>query len=266
MSDQFSQERTDLVGQSLASPVWGNVSYEVTQDFGVLGFRPDWYEYSKYHGFPPGYHIGLDVGTPRGTPVFANADAMVKQAGFSDSFRPNPVVLETIDDKRTSVNEAGITETYGHLWSDTVVTGQTVHKGELLGYTGEQTIQGTMTPDGSGPHIHFEVYDRKGNAVNPLPMLKANFVPQPGSAPQPGTGNQYDFPTPGNGVIDCLKDPTGCLTNELSGIKSALVSIASRSVVALIGIVLLVFGFYAVVSGTSIKKTAKSGVKLATVL
>ncbi len=239
---ELTQDQTDLVGQSVTSPVWGNVAYEVTQDFGVIGFRPDWYDYSRFHGFPPGYHIGLDVGTPKGTPVYATSDAMVKQAGFSDSFRPNPVILETLDDPRTTGNDAGITEIYGHLWTDTVTTGQKVAKGQLLGYTGEQTVRGTMTPDGSGPHIHFEVYDTKGNAVNPLPILNANFTPSPGGNTPPSAPNTY----PGQGVIDCVKDPKACIEGELTDV---LGTIASRGLVMLVGLSLLAIGLYAVATG-----------------
>lgn len=255
MSTHLTQDPTNLVGRKLASPVWGNVSYEVTQDFGVVGFRPDWYDYSRYHGFPPGYHIGLDVATPKGTPVFANAEAMVKQAGFSESFRPNPVILETVDDPRTSTNEAGITEIYGHLWSNKVTTGQSVKKGDLLGYTGEQTQRGTMVPDGSGPHIHFEVYDKGGKAVNPLPMLEVGFIPNP-SVPKPGTDDPYQYDNPARSTLDCVLNPAACLNEEIAGLKSALSTVASRGLVALAGFVLLAIGLFAVASGGLGKATS----------
>lgn len=259
MSD--SQEPTHLVGQSLSSKVWGGVSYQVTQDFGVLGFRTDWYEYSKFHGFPPGYHIGLDVGTPRGTPVYANQYAMVKQSGMSDSFRPNPVILETMDDPRTSGNEAGYTEIYGHLWSDTVTTGQAVKPGELLGFTGEQTLAGTMTPDGSGPHIHFEVYDRGGNAINPLPLLGAKFTPDPNS----GTKLSY----PGQGAVDCVRNPAACVSGELGDVAKAVTTVAAKAGILLVGLVLLGIGIYAVANpgkgvGGATRKAGRVGKAVAT--
>lgn len=153
-------------GESITSGTWGNDTYTITQAFGVPGFRPDWYAYSADFGFPAGYHIGLDVGMPSGTPIFATQDGTVEQAGFNDSYRPNPVFIREND---------GDLAIYGHLWSNTVNAGDDVKQGQLIGYSGEQTIAGTMTPDGSGPHLHYELIDASGVAKDPIPELSGNF-------------------------------------------------------------------------------------------
>jgi len=154
------------VGAEISSGTWGNETFPVTQAFGVPGFRSDWYQYSAGYGWPAGYHIGLDVGMPKGTPIFATQDGTVERAGFNESFRPNPVYIRERD---------GDLAIYGHLWENTVTTGDPVKKGQLIGFSGEQTIRGTMTPDGSGPHLHYELISSSGVAKNPIDELSGQF-------------------------------------------------------------------------------------------
>lgn len=139
----------------MKSIVWGYKDYPITQDFGVPGVNPSWYQYSATLGFPAGYHVGLDIGVPAGTPIYAAEGGKVKQAGFSEYFRPEPVWIEEDD---------GDIAIYGHLQKAVVKAGQKVRSGDLLGYSGEQTIPGTYTPDGSGPHLHFELRRPKDGA------------------------------------------------------------------------------------------------------
>lgn len=153
---------TSAYDSGISSLAWGNQQYPVSQGFGVKGFRPDWYLYSANHGWPSGYHIGLDVAMPKGTAIYANESGKVEHAGWSDSFRPNPVYIRESD---------GDLAIYGHLWTNTVRTGDRVERGQLIGYSGEQTIIGTMTPDGSGPHLHYELLDSSNMAINPIPEL-----------------------------------------------------------------------------------------------
>ena len=133
----------------ITSGVWGGVPEPITQPFGV--YNPElarWYGYAADYGWAAGTHIGLDVGVPKFTPIYAAQSGKVSEAGFSDSFRPNPVRI---------IEDDGDEAIYGHLWSNVVSAGQKIKKGQLIGYSGEQTIKGTMTPDGSGPHLHFEL-------------------------------------------------------------------------------------------------------------
>lgn len=149
----------------MKSIVWGYRDFPVTQEFGVPGFDPSLYEYSANLGFPPGYHVGIDVALPKGTPVFAAQGGYVEQAGYSQYFRPEPVWIREDD---------GDTAIYGHLWKAEVKPGQRVEEGDLLGYSGEQTIPGTYTPDGTGPHLHFELRQPTAGgtvAVDPVPEL-----------------------------------------------------------------------------------------------
>ena len=146
--------RTPALGQKYP----GDTAYPITQGYGVYNSEhPEWYDYAKYHGLKAGEHPGLDVGAPRGTQVFALNPGTVEFAGFSESFRPRPVVIKTKDNPETRANEEGYIEIYGHLMQDTVKRGDTVKPGTHLGFSGEQTVAGTDTPDGSGAHVHFEI-------------------------------------------------------------------------------------------------------------
>lgn len=181
---------------SIKSGVWGG-EYAVTQPFGVWGGElAPWYKYAADYGWAAGTHIGIDVATPKYTPIYAAQDGVVEEAGWSNSFRPNPVTVRESD---------GDMAIYGHLWSASVSPGQKVKAGKtLLGYSGEQTIAGTMIPDGSGPHIHFEL--RRPDpvtggykAVDPVPELAGlpdTYRPGDDYTKDGGLGSQYSFGLP----------------------------------------------------------------------
>src|SRR4051795_11529025 len=106
------------VGDEITSLVWGKKTYPVTQGFGT--YNPStagMYDYASTVGWPAGTHVGLDVGVPKLTPIFAAESGEVIQAGASDSFRPMPVWIKE-DDGQTAI--------YGHLWSDKVQVGDKV--------------------------------------------------------------------------------------------------------------------------------------------
>lgn len=166
-------------GALVKSPVWGNAEYDVTQAYNVnLPNVPDnWYAYAADWGESYGDHVGVDVGMPCGTKIYAIAAGRVQFAGFSDSFRPFPVHIVTAN------NEEHI---YGHLQQNLVQTGQAVTAGQLLGYSGQQTYKGTTTPDGSGCHLHFERRDLSSMRVlDPVPLLTGSSVTPHGGEPWP---------------------------------------------------------------------------------
>lgn len=180
------------VGDTVKSLVWGNREATVSQEFGEYNAAlADWYQYAADWGYPAGTHIAYDVAMERNTPIYSPVDGVVVASGPSDSYRPNPVAVETADDPATPEDDR-YRIWFGHLWSDTVSVGDTVHVGQQVGYSGEQTIAGTMTPDGSGPHLHFELLSLGSHtAVDPAPLLEgAAGALQPGDvtggAPAPG--------------------------------------------------------------------------------
>ena len=68
----------------------------------------------------------------------------------------------------------GVTTRYGHLSGFAIADGQTVHKGQVIGYVG---LSGRST----GPHLHYEVRIHD-TPVNPHKFLRATFA-------QLGTGH-----------------------------------------------------------------------------
>ena len=103
-------------------------------------------------------HNGVDLAAPRGTPVYATADGSVGMAQWYSSYG-NYVQIEHGGQLQTR---------YGHLSSYTVVPGQQVRKGDLIGYVGS-------TGRSTGPHLHYEVRVA-GEAVDPTPYMSEQFA------------------------------------------------------------------------------------------
>lgn len=221
----------------LASSVWGGKSVEITQGFGVYNSdHPDWYAYAEDYGQPYGTHIGLDIGVQRGTPIFALNDGIVSWAGFNNSFRPFPVYVETEDDPDTRDDESGYVEIYGHLAANSVTTNQRIKAGKQLGVSGEQTVQGTTNvPDGSGPHLHFELRQPGANTPSGYKAIDpTNWLQKKGIVTKPDDTNEKPTETDPGSVTDLI--PT-------------VLDLGKRSLFVLIGGGILLIGLYATFSG-----------------
>jgi murein DD-endopeptidase MepM/ murein hydrolase activator NlpD len=101
-----------------------------------------------------GFHPGIDIPAPVGTPVAAAAPGVVVSAGFAPDGYGNRVVLRHAD---------GVTTIYAHLSRVDATLGRQVAPGDELGLVGQ-------TGEATGPHLHFEVRVRDA-AVDPLPAL-----------------------------------------------------------------------------------------------
>lgn len=100
-----------------------------------------------------GFHQGLDISTPKGQPVFATADGRVESAAYTGDYG-NLVVLQ---------HEFGITTRYGHLSKFNITPGQTVKRGDIIGYVGS-------TGRSTASHLHYEIL-ANGKLLNPLQLL-----------------------------------------------------------------------------------------------
>lgn len=166
----------------IASILTGNDPYPISQGYAVNS--PDvpdwWYEYAVDGGLEYGQHPGLDIATPNGTPLFSVSSGTVIEATdapeVSPFFRPNPVRVKA---------DNGDELIYGHMWTNVVEPGDRVTIGQYLGESGEQTYKGTRTPDGSGPHVHFEVRDSLGQFLDPVAYLQGK-TGDPGPIKEPG--------------------------------------------------------------------------------
>lgn len=99
-------------------------------------------------------HKGVDLAAPTGTPIYATADGVVGRADWFSSYG-----------LFVSLDHGGDLETrYAHMSKLAVGAGDTVRKGDIIGYVGS-------TGRSTGPHLHYEVRI-DGVAVNPIPYMK----------------------------------------------------------------------------------------------
>lgn len=225
------------IGDMITSPVWGNQPEPITQGFGPALADPSWYEYAADYGVPAGTHPADDIGVPKFTPIYAldagtvMPETAVSGGAPSDSFRPYPVWIQT---------DNGAVEIYGHLWQNFVRPGQRVTAGQELGLSGEQTIKGTMTPDGSGPHLHFEM-----------------------RIPDSSTSSGYRAIDPTNylakqGVITKQAFGVGSVVGaaaNAAGIPAAIGHYMQRGVLVVLGIMLLSIGAYSLVGSGNVSQS-----------
>jgi murein DD-endopeptidase MepM/ murein hydrolase activator NlpD len=96
----------------------------------------------------PETHAGMDIVAPTGTAIKAPADGSVIYSERRGDYG-NLIVLE---------HSYGITTRYGHLSRYNVRSGQTVKRGDIIGWVG-------LTGRTTAPHLHYEVrlYDRPEN-------------------------------------------------------------------------------------------------------
>ena len=98
---------------------------------------------TKYHQngnmWSLGYHTGLDLVAPSGTPIYAAADGKIVHAGPGGSYG-----------NETEIQHAGgVISLYAHQTSIKVSVGQTVKRGDQIGTVG-------ATGNVTGPHLHWE--------------------------------------------------------------------------------------------------------------
>jgi len=96
-------------------------------------------------------HTGMDFSAPEGTPVFATGNATVKEVKRSRRGYGYHVVLDHGFNYETL---------YAHMSKISVFRGQSVKRGEIIGYVGD-------TGSSTAPHLHYEVW-KNGGHVNPI--------------------------------------------------------------------------------------------------
>ncbi len=101
-----------------------------------------------------GRHRAIDIGAPKGTPVYAADSGYVAIVGFSDVGYGRMVLIDHGNDFQTL---------YAHLSAYYVEVGQSVKKGQKIGAVG-------ATGYASGPHLHLEIR-YNGVQRNPLGFL-----------------------------------------------------------------------------------------------
>ena len=114
----------------------------------AFGYREDPFTGEKT------FHGGVDIAASKGTPVLAADDGIVETANFSDPWGGGYGYYVRL--RHDDVYET----LYGHCSSICVRAGQTVQRGEVIGYVGS-------TGNSTGNHLHFETL-KYGNRYDPL--------------------------------------------------------------------------------------------------
>ena len=106
-------------------------------------------------------HQGMDFTAPAGTPIYATADGVVEAAGFSSDGYGNKVLIN---------HGFGYQTLYGHMIKVNTQSGQSVTRGQVIGYVGS-------TGKSTGPHCHYEVIKR-GAKVDPIYYFYNDLTPE----------------------------------------------------------------------------------------
>jgi murein DD-endopeptidase MepM/ murein hydrolase activator NlpD len=121
-------------------------------------FSPSRYHPIKHRNLP---HVGLDIGSPLGTPVRVAADGEV----FATVNHPTYGL--TVDVRH---GESGFMTRYAHLSRIAVRPGAKLVRGDVIGRVGSTGLS-------TGPHLHFEVFFR-GRRRDPIQFLPPGPVAQ----------------------------------------------------------------------------------------
>lgn len=107
------------------------------------------------------FHSGLDFAAPSGTPIYATGDGKVEEASLSDVGYGNHVVIN---------HGYGYKSLYGHMYRIKAKRGQTVNRGDVIGWVGS-------TGKSTGPHCHYEV-SKNGIKVDPVYFFYNDLTPE----------------------------------------------------------------------------------------
>jgi len=125
---------------------------DLTRMASGYGYRSD--PFTKVRKF----HYGMDFTAPRGTPIYATGDGVVKRADRRSSGYGRHIRIE---------HGFGYISLYAHLYKYNVKKGQKVKRGDLIGFVGS-------TGRSQAPHLHYEIF-KDGNRVNPLNFYYGNL-------------------------------------------------------------------------------------------
>lgn len=154
---QFILDPNTIPPKGTAVFNWPVENVIITQLFGGTEFAKQ--NASVYGG--RAYHPGVDFGVPRGTKIYAPLGGTVRATGNTDLV-PGCYSwgMWTLIDHAN-----GLSTLYAHQSVQSVVAGQQVATGEVIGYSGN-------TGYSTGPHLHFTVYAKAGVSVRKFNEIK----------------------------------------------------------------------------------------------
>ncbi len=116
------------------------------------GYRSD--PFTKIRKF----HYGMDFTAPRGTPVYASGDGVVKRADAASSGYGKHIRID---------HGFGYVSLYAHLYKYNVKKNQKVKRGDVIGFVGS-------TGRSEAPHLHYEI-SKDGERINPINFYYGNL-------------------------------------------------------------------------------------------
>ncbi|MCW8980614.1 MULTISPECIES: M23 family metallopeptidase [Altibacter] len=150
---QLAEEKEKLL---VAIPAIQPVKNEdLTRVASGFGYRTD--PFTKAVKF----HFGMDFTAPRGTPVYASGDGRVVRADNTATGYGNHIRID---------HGYGYESLYAHLYKYNVRVGQTVKRGDLIGFVGS-------TGRSEAPHLHYEIF-KDGDRINPINFYYGNLTPE----------------------------------------------------------------------------------------
>lgn len=125
---------------------------DLTRMASGYGYRSD--PFTKVRKF----HFGMDFTAPRGTPIYASGDGIVKRADSRSTGYGKHIRID---------HGYGYVSLYAHLFKYNVRRNQRVKRGDLIGFVGS-------TGRSQAPHLHYEIF-KDGNRINPINFYYGNL-------------------------------------------------------------------------------------------
>ncbi len=168
---QFILDPTKLPNAGVLS--WPLDKIFVTQMFGVTK--------DSKRLYASGSHSGVDFRAAVGTPVRAMADGVVKGTGDTDLTCPNASLGKYVFIEYNN----GLSSAFGHLSLIKSQAGESVKRGDIVGYSGN-------TGHSTGPHLHVSLYASSAVKITSRPSVACG-------------GKTYTMPVaPTNAYLDAL--------------------------------------------------------------
>jgi murein DD-endopeptidase MepM/ murein hydrolase activator NlpD len=107
------------------------------------------------------FHAGLDFTAPQGTPIYATADGRIAETNHAEGGYGNHVIIN---------HGYGYETLYGHMVRIKARNGQSVKRGEIIGWVGS-------TGKSTGPHCHYEVH-KNNKPIDPVYFFYNDLTPE----------------------------------------------------------------------------------------
>lgn len=126
----------------------------LTQGYGNTGFTSLGYN----------FHNGIDIAAPAGKPIYSAGDGTVAKCDTGEAAYGNWCTIR--HNIQTASGSRCVVTLYAHMRTIKVSTGQSVKRGDLVGYEGNtgNTTRLLYGPE-RGYHLHFTVFDCNGYSV-----------------------------------------------------------------------------------------------------